>query len=229
MDLLKDAKRLWCTKIIATQRGKTIHFPARHSNFLKQAKNFARGFFKPLNHESVTTTYWNDSNAVCFVDNDIYSSRDSWDTIGIKDRRGEEAGVHVPKVASQYRAVYGWVDRCNQQLSYYNAEFRSVTKQSKVLDLLTEMYALVNGHAIRHNSNLRENTIDSSEFRFEIIRTWYAKFKLHNAKAEVLHYPLRQPWTRRDLSTVLLSPRKGMIISVVFWFFSFVPIEAGLR
>ena len=92
------------------------------------------------------------------------------------------------------------------------------------------MYALVNGHAIWNSSNLRENTIDSSEFRFEIIRTWYAKFRLHNAKRqEVLHYPSRQPWTRRDLSTVLLSPRKGMIISVVFWFFSFVPIEAGLR
>ena len=82
---------------------------------MKQVKNFARGFSKPLHHESVTITYWNDSNAVCFVDNDIDSSRDSWDTIGIKDRRGEETGMHIPKVASQYRDVYGWVDRCNQQ------------------------------------------------------------------------------------------------------------------
>ena len=35
---------------------------------------------------------------VCFVDNDINSSRD---TIGIKDLRGGETGVHIPKVASK--------------------------------------------------------------------------------------------------------------------------------
>ena len=115
-----------------------------------------------------------------------------------------------------YHAFYGWVDRCNRRLSYYNAEFRYVRKQRKVLDSLTEVYALVNGYAIWNNNSLRENTIDSSEFRFEIIRTWYAKFELHNAKPGVLHYLSRQPWTRCDLSTSLLSPSKGMIILVVF-------------
>ena len=94
--------------------------------------------------------YWIDGNAVCFVDNDIDSSRDSWDTIGIKDRRGEETAT------SQYHPIYGWVDRCNQQLSYYNAEFWSVKKHCSVLDSLTEMYALVNGHASWLNSSLRE-------------------------------------------------------------------------
>ena len=120
--LLEDAKQMWNTKIVATQRGKTAHFPARHQKFMKQTKNFARGFSKSLHHDFLTITYWNDNNAVCFMDNDMDSSCDTWETILVKNRNGGETAVHIPKVASQYRSVYGWVDSCNQQLSYYNTE-----------------------------------------------------------------------------------------------------------
>ena len=194
---------------MATQRGNTAHFPSRHSAFTKQTKNFARGYSKCLHKGSVTITYWNDNNAVCFVDNDIDSSRETWETTGCRNRHGEETGVHIPRVAAHYRSVYGWVDRCNQQLAYYNAEFRSVRKQNRVLDSLLEMYVLVNGHTVWANSNLRSKKYESSDFRFEIIRIWYAKFKVFNARQEVLHYPLRQPRTRRKVTTVILSPRKG--------------------
>ncbi len=84
--------------------------------------------------------------------------------------------------------MYGWVDCCNQQLAYYNAESRSVRKQSRVLDSLIEMDALVNAHALWNNSNLRVNPVESADFRFEFIRIWYAVFKHHNARSEILHY-----------------------------------------
>ena len=131
------------------------------------------------------------------------------ETIDVKNRKGEEIGVHLPKVASYYRTVYGWVDRCNQQLAYHNSDCRSVRKQSRILDPLQEMYAPTNGHTIFRNSNLREDMISSAEFRFEVIRVWYALFKMYNAKQEIMHYPSRQPRTRRNVKSVTLSPRKG--------------------
>ena len=83
--VLEDAKQMWNTKVVATQRGKTAHFPARHQKFMKQTKNFARGFSKSLHHDFLTITYWNDNNAVCFMDNDMDSSRDTWETILVKN------------------------------------------------------------------------------------------------------------------------------------------------
>ena len=108
-----------------------------------------------------------------------------------QEQEGRGIGVHLPKVASYYRSVYGWVDHCNQQPAYL------------------EMYALTNGHTIFRNSNLRVDMISSAEFRFEVIRVWYALFKKYNAKQEILHYPSRQPRTRQNVKSVTLSPRKG--------------------
>ena len=83
--LLEDAKQMWNTKIVAAQRVKTAHFPARHQKFMKQTKNFAHGFSKSLHHDFLTITYWNNNNAVCFMDNDMDSSRDTWETILVKN------------------------------------------------------------------------------------------------------------------------------------------------
>ena len=126
IQLLENAKQMKNTKVVATQRGKTVRLPARHQMFLKQTKNFARDFSKSLHHDFLTITYWNDSNALCVTDNDTDSSSDTWGTIAVKTRNGEKTAVHNSKAASQYRSVYGWVDRRNQQLSYYNTECRSV-------------------------------------------------------------------------------------------------------
>ena len=111
--LLEDAKQMWNTNVVAMQRGKTTHFPARHQTFLKQTTNVARVFSESLHHDFLTITYWNHNNAVCFMDNDKDSSRDTWETIAVKNRNGEKTAVHIPKVASKYRYVYGCVDRCN--------------------------------------------------------------------------------------------------------------------
>ena len=177
---------------------------------MKQTKSFARGYSKSLHNDFLTVTYWNDNNAVTFIDNDIESGMDSWETTGYTNNQGDEIGVHIPKVAVHYRSIYGWVDRFNQQLAYYNSEFRSIRKQNRILDSLIEMYAVINGHTIWENSNLRVKKFTSASFRFEVIRIWYAIFKLHNGRHEILHYPERQPRTRRSVDKVVLSPRKGI-------------------
>ena len=115
--LLEDAKTLWNTRAVATEKGKTAHFSFCHQKFMKQAKHFSRGISKSLHHGAITITYWNDNNPVCFIDNardnDIETSKETWETIEVKNRKGEEIGVHLPKAASYYRSVYGWVDRFN--------------------------------------------------------------------------------------------------------------------
>ena len=123
--LTTDSKDIWRTRLIATQRGCTAHLPASHADNMKTTKTFARLFSKSLHCGFVNLTYWNDNNAVVFLDNDVESGRETWNTIEVN--QGEDDVVmHVPKVGEIYREVYGWVERTNQQLSYYNTEFRSV-------------------------------------------------------------------------------------------------------
>ena len=207
--LLEDAKQMWNMKICCYTKGQNSPFSCKASKVHEADKEFCSWFLKIPASRFPHHHLWNDNNAVCFMDNDMDSSRDTWKTILVKNRNGGETAVHILKVASQYRSVYGWVDSCNQQLSYYNTECQSVRKQSRVLDPLMEMYALANGLTIWSNSNLRSNKMDQSEFRFETIRAWYAEFKKNNGKPDVLHYPVRQPRKRRNVSNILLSPRKG--------------------
>ena len=79
------------------------------------------------------------------------------------------------------------------------------------------MHALSNGLTVWCNINLKVSIIDTFEFRFQIIRIWYAEFKKHNAMLEVLYYPRRQPKTEQNhVNTVLLSPQKGMRNYAIF-------------
>ena len=177
-------------------------------------KKFLRGFSKTLHHQFLTITYWNDNNAVTFLDNGVASGRKFWDTIDV-NQGAERPIIHVPLVAQLYREIYGWVERSNQQMSYYNSEFRSIRKQSRVFDNLREMYVLVNGHTLWRNSNhlaqgMSKDAISQSEFRFAVIRVWYAMYRKTNGRTEVLHYPANiQARHRRPLRSTLMSPRKG--------------------
>lgn len=212
--LLKDARELWKTKVIATQRGNTAHLPKSHKTNVKKTKEFVRGFSKSLHCGNLSITYWNDNNAVTFLDNGVPSGREHWETIEV-NQGAKKAVIHVPHVAKVYKEVYGWVDRSNQQLAYYNSEVRSIRKQSRVLDCLLEMYVLVNAHTIWRNSpnlleGLSRDKMAQSEFRFEIIRVWYTMFRKTNGSKEVLHYGIsRQPNHRRKLAHTITSPRKG--------------------
>ena len=176
--LLVDSKEQWNTRMISTQRGNTAHLPVSHKENIKSAKEFARGYSKTLHKDSLTVTYWNDNNVVVFLDNDIRSGKDFWQTIEV-NQGAEQTVIHVPEVARLYREIYGWVDRSNQQLSYYNAEFRSIRKQSRILDCMIEMYVLVNGRTLWRNfphlmEGLSKDAMSQSQFRFSIIRVWYA-------------------------------------------------------
>ena len=214
VNLLKDARQLWETHIIATQRGNTKHLPKSHKKNLSQAKQFMRGYSKTLHHQFLTLTYWNDNNAVTFLDNGIASGKEFWETINV-NKGPDRSIIHVPLVAQLYREIYGWVDRSNQQMSYYSSELRSIRKQSRVFDNLCEMYVLVNGHTLWRNSNhltqgMSKDGISQSEFRFAVIRVWYAMFRKTNGRTEVLHYPANmQAKHRKRLASTLMSPRKG--------------------
>ena len=110
------------------------------------------------------------------MDNDIESGQEHWDIVEA-NQEAEQRVIHLPKVAKLYREIYGFVNRSNQQLSYYNTEFRSVRKQSRIFDSLCEMYPLVNGHTLWRNSpnlttNVKRDPKSQSAFRFEVIRIW---------------------------------------------------------
>eukprot|EP00794_Sanderia_malayensis_P001103 gene1103-biopygen337 len=212
--LMEDAKNKWHTRLIATQRGNTAHFPCSHKDNLRSARQFVRGFSKSLHKGFLNITYWNDNNVVVFLDNDIKSGQQYWEPVEVNQGR-EKVIIHMPRVAALYREMYGWVDRTKQQLSYYNAEFRSVRKQNRIFDSLCEMYVLGNGHTLwRNSTNLHEqlskNALSQSSFRFEVIRIWYAKFKMYHGRMPVLHYPSDKPrGKKRSLESALASPRKG--------------------
>ncbi len=90
-----------------------------------------------------------------------------WDVFEA-NHRAEHCAIHVPEVAQLYREIYGLVDRSNQQLAYYDSEFMSVRKQSRVFDNLFEMYVFINEHTLWRK--MEENaSLSQSEFRYYII------------------------------------------------------------
>ena len=137
------------------------------------------------------------NNVVTFLDNDIISGKEFWDTSEV-NQGAEKAVIHVPEVARLYREIYGWVDRSNQELAYYSTECRSIRKQSRIFDSLCEMYVLANGHTLWRNcmnltGGISKDAVSQSSFRFKVIRFRYALFKMTNGRMSVLHYPSYKP------------------------------------
>ena len=56
--LMLDAKLLWNTRLISTQRGHTSHFPTNQKENLRPTKAFVRGFSKTLHTGFANFTYW---------------------------------------------------------------------------------------------------------------------------------------------------------------------------
>ena len=94
-------------------------------------------------------------------------------------------------------------------------QFRSVRKQYRVFDSLSEIYVLVNGYNLWRNSPnlIAGKTGDEcaqSSFRFAVMRVLYAIFKRTNGKMSILQYPSRKLSThKRTIEMTLMSPRKG--------------------
>lgn len=218
INLLRDAKLLWGTRVIATQRGNTSHLPKSHAANVKTAKSFARGYSKTLHsNEGITLTYWNDNSPVTFLDIEPETE------VPIVVNQGrDQIAINVPTVAKLYREMYGWVDRSNQHLSYYSMEFRSVRKQSRVFDSMFETYAIMNPYVVWKNSlnltaNVSTRNLSISEFRFNLVRIWFAVCRQMNGSDNSLHYRISCPKQRKPLASTLLSPRKGnFIVSFLF-------------
>ena len=76
-------------------------------------------------------------------------------------------------MAQIYKSVSHWVDRTNQNTSYYNSEVKSVRKQLRMFFHFLETYALVNGHVLWKSSpnlvaNLTKHDKTAAEFRFQV-------------------------------------------------------------
>ena len=198
--LLRDAKDDWNTSIITIQARNTAHLPAKHSMFKSRCKKYCRGFSETLHNEGLTVTYFNDNNSVVFLDNDLESGPENCYFIETQDKRNRME-VYAPKVARLYWSMYGWVDRSNQACSYYSTKYRTRRKQNRVLDSIMEMYAPNNTHAIWinfHNlSGGNHRALSVAEYRFEVIRAWYAIFLQLNGKPSVLHYNMQLPKKQR--------------------------------
>ena len=114
--LLEDARNLWRTNIIATQQGKTAHFPRSHTKNVGTAKGFARGFSKTFHHKAFTITYLNDNNNVTFFDNEVQSGREHWSAIEV-NHGAQQHAIHIPTVAELYeRYMDGWTGAINSCL-----------------------------------------------------------------------------------------------------------------
>ena len=211
MTLLCDSVD-WKLRVIATQRGRIAHLPANVNQYRQRCKNWFRGYSQTLHNDDINLTFWNDSNAVVLLDNDFPAGEDQWDLIEIRSRQGNIL-VNAPLVARQYRSGYHFIDRSNQEGSYYNVDRKTVRKQNRVLEDAIETYALINTHTVYINSpnviqGMDRDEIASDQFRFEIARVWFAKCRALNGRSSV-HYPLCRSKRNRSIYSLIHSPRKG--------------------
>ena len=124
MTLLRDSVD-WKLRVIATQRGQIAHLPANINQYRQRCKNWLRCYSQTLHNDDINLTFWNDSNAVVLLDNDFPVGEDQWDLIEIRSRQGSIL-VNAPLVARQYRSGYHFIDRSNQEGSYYNVDRKTV-------------------------------------------------------------------------------------------------------
>ena len=161
---------------------------------------------------SLNITFWNDSNSVAFLDNDLISSRDTWEQINTQSGP-DKLITFASHAAAIYRQNYGHIDRSNQAGSYYKMDRKTVHKQNCVLFDAIEMYGLINQHVVLVNSsnlivNKSKHDISAREFRFDVVRVWFAKCRITIGTTSI-HYPFRAPTNTQGVTSIIHSPRKG--------------------
>ena len=72
--LFEDAKAVWNLRMIGTLRPNTVHLQ-------ELPVGSARGYSETVHCKSLNINFWNYSNSVEFLDNDLISSRDTWEQI----------------------------------------------------------------------------------------------------------------------------------------------------
>ena len=79
--LFEDAKAVWNLRMIATLHPNTAHLPCNFSALKSRASRWIRGYSETVHYGSLNITFWNDSNSVSFLDNDLISSRNTSEQI----------------------------------------------------------------------------------------------------------------------------------------------------
>ena len=150
------------------------HLPSRFCDMKSSSKRWICGFSRSLHNEGLNITFWNDNNAVVFLDNDLESAQENWNQI--ETPSGESRlSVYAPLVAQIYWENYGMVDRPNQPGSYHVIDRRTVRKQNRVLFDGIETYTVINQHTIYQNSanlvqDLPPKRKSGREFRFDVVK-----------------------------------------------------------
>ena len=103
-------KNEWNKSIVATEKENTAHLPTKHSVLKSRWENYLRGFSETLDSEELTVTYWNDNNAMMFLDNDLGSGREYWDFIKKQDKNNR-IKIYAPKVAQSSLPANVWMGR----------------------------------------------------------------------------------------------------------------------
>ena len=108
--LFEDAKAVWNLGMIGTLRPNTAHLPCNFSALKSRASRWTRGYFETVQCGSPNITFWDDSNSVAFLDNDLILSRDTWEQI--KTQSGPDTLItFVPHAAAIYCQNYDHIDR----------------------------------------------------------------------------------------------------------------------
>ena len=79
--LFEDAKAVWNLRMIGTLRPNTAYLPCNFSALKSRASRWIIGYSETVHCGSFNITFWNDSNSVTFLDNDLISSRNTWEQI----------------------------------------------------------------------------------------------------------------------------------------------------
>ena len=79
--LFEDAKAVWNPCMIGTLHPNAVHLLCNFEALKPRASHWIKGYSETVHHGSLNITFWNDSNLVAFLDNDLISSRDTWEQI----------------------------------------------------------------------------------------------------------------------------------------------------
>ena len=104
------AKAVWNLCVIGTIHPNTIHLPCNFSALKSRASRWIRGYSETVHCGSLNIIFWNHSNSVAFLDNDLTSSRDTWEQIN--SQSGPDTLItFAPHAAAIYRQNYRHIDR----------------------------------------------------------------------------------------------------------------------
>ena len=75
--LFRDDATVWKIKMVGTIGKQLKHLPSRFSDMKSSSKRWIHGFSRSLHNDGLNITFWNGTNAIVFLDNDLESTREN--------------------------------------------------------------------------------------------------------------------------------------------------------